>query len=149
MQGTIDGIHAIWPNTHTFPRAGEQFNNAASPEYWNPAVPRPTCATNPYEMWIDQTNDVISLRSHFDCCGWAVDFWPRGRDTCVNLYAQVRTNVRNIIPLSPNYTEAARPFTAPFLNGSVYFVREYPILNITSVKKRYRKRWRGLSVFCA
>ena len=46
-----------------------------------------------------QTNEVISLRSHKDCCGWAVDFWPRGRDTCVNLYAQVRSIITRSDPL--------------------------------------------------
>jgi hypothetical protein len=83
LQGIISGIHAIWPNTHTFPRAGEL------PAQWKHPIRQPECADFPYEMWIDQVEEKISFRSHKDCCGWAVDFWPRGRDTCINIYAQV------------------------------------------------------------
>ena len=43
-----------------------------------------------YSIYIDAAEQAIKFRSY--CCGWAVDFWPDGRNTCVNVYADMNND---------------------------------------------------------
>ena len=60
-----------------FPYLGEDTSS------WNSHVPEPAC-TPDYEIWSE--GGMIKFRSY--CCGWAVDFIPNGRCTCVKIYSQ-------------------------------------------------------------
>ncbi|KAK2167125.1 hypothetical protein LSH36_32g22005 [Paralvinella palmiformis] len=78
-----------------FPRTGENLDQLpwAKKGGKKRKVPYPAChesGTPTYAIYVDPAEKAIKFRSY--CCGWAVDFWPDGRNTCVNVYADMNND---------------------------------------------------------
>ena len=76
-----------------FPRPDENLEQLPWAKKGKRKVPYPAChedGTPTYAIYIDEADNAIKFRSY--CCGWAVDFWPDGRNTCVNVYADINND---------------------------------------------------------
>ena len=76
-----------------FPRPDENLDELPWAKEGKKKVPDAACTdrgTPSFSIYIDSVNQAIKFRSY--CCGWAVDFWPDGRNTCVNVYADLENS---------------------------------------------------------